>query len=74
MQSLASYLLGSRKISSYWLETERRPLIGRVISWFDYLWSNKQALDEDAVLGILPDQLKVKKIVIMPISLFRSTA
>jgi hypothetical protein len=31
----------------------------RVISWFDYLWSNKQALDEDAVLGILPDQLKV---------------
>jgi hypothetical protein len=42
-----------QSLASYWPEIERPLLIGRVISWFDYLWSNKQALDEDAVLGIL---------------------
>jgi hypothetical protein len=42
-----------QSLVSYWLEIERLILIGRVISWFDYLWSNKQALDDDAVLGIL---------------------
>jgi hypothetical protein len=59
MQPLASYWLEIYRIPSHWLKIERLLLIGRVISWFDYLWSNKQALDEDAVLGILPDQLKV---------------
>ena len=32
---------------------------GRVIKWFDYLWSNKQAFDEQSVLEMLPDKLKV---------------
>lgn len=32
----------------------------RVVKWFDYLWSNKQSLDEDAVTAILPDKLKAE--------------
>jgi len=35
-------------------------LEGRVIKWFDYLWSNKQSLDEQSVLEILPDKLKAE--------------
>ena len=33
----------------------------RVIKWFDYLWSNKQSMDEQSVLEMLPDKLKVKQ-------------
>lgn len=36
-----------------------RDLERRVIKWFDYLWSNKQSMDEESVLGTLPDKLKV---------------
>ncbi|ODN03246.1 Cyclic nucleotide-gated cation channel subunit A [Orchesella cincta] len=32
----------------------------RVIKWFDYLWSNKQSLDEGKVLDALPDKLKAE--------------
>ncbi|XP_066984411.1 cyclic nucleotide-gated cation channel subunit A [Macrobrachium rosenbergii] len=32
----------------------------RVIKWFDYLWSNKQSLDEEGVLRLLPDKLKAE--------------
>ncbi|XP_045116080.1 cyclic nucleotide-gated cation channel alpha-3-like isoform X2 [Portunus trituberculatus] len=32
----------------------------RVIKWFDYLWSNKQSLDEEGVLKSLPDKLKAE--------------
>ncbi|KAF2361169.1 Cyclic nucleotide-binding domain, partial [Trinorchestia longiramus] len=32
----------------------------RVIKWFDYLWSNKQSMDEDSVLKTLPDKLKAE--------------
>lgn len=32
----------------------------RVIRWFDYLWSNKQSLDEEGILGTLPDKLKAE--------------
>ncbi|XP_076057826.1 cyclic nucleotide-gated cation channel subunit A-like isoform X2 [Oratosquilla oratoria] len=32
----------------------------RVIKWFDYLWSNKQSLDEEGVLRSLPDKLKAE--------------
>ncbi len=32
----------------------------RVIKWFDYLWSNKQSMDEESVLGMLPDKLKAE--------------
>ena len=32
----------------------------RVIKWFDYLWSNKQSMDEEAVLGNLPNKLKAE--------------
>jgi len=31
-----------------------------VIKWFEYLWNNKQSLDEDQVMGMLPDKLKVR--------------
>ncbi|UYV81774.1 CNGA2 [Cordylochernes scorpioides] len=32
----------------------------RVIKWFEYLWTNKQSLDEQTVTGILPDNLKAE--------------
>lgn len=32
----------------------------RVIKWFDYIWSNKQSLDEKTILGNLPDNLKAE--------------
>ena len=32
----------------------------RVIKWFDYLWSNKQCMDEKSVLEMLPDKLKAE--------------
>uniref|UniRef100_A0A1I8FT36 Cyclic nucleotide-binding domain-containing protein n=1 Tax=Macrostomum lignano TaxID=282301 RepID=A0A1I8FT36_9PLAT len=32
----------------------------RVIRWFDYLWTNKQSLDEERILGTLPDKLKAE--------------
>ena len=32
----------------------------RVIKWFDYIWSNKQSMDEQSVLEMLPDKLKVR--------------
>ena len=31
-----------------------------MIKWFDYLWSNKQSMDEKSVLEMLPDKLKVR--------------
>lgn len=35
-------------------------LENRVIKWFEYLWTNKQSLDEDAVTSTLPDKLKAE--------------
>ena len=32
----------------------------RVIEWFEYLWSNKQSLDEQTILSTLPDKLKAE--------------
>ena len=32
----------------------------RVIQWFDYMWSNKQSLDEGRVMDTLPDKLKAE--------------
>ena len=32
----------------------------RVIKWFDYLWNNRQSLDEEGVLATLPDKLKAE--------------
>ncbi|XP_043247661.1 cyclic nucleotide-gated cation channel alpha-3-like [Amphibalanus amphitrite] len=32
----------------------------RVIEWFDYLWSNKQSLNEEDILATLPDKLKAE--------------
>ena len=32
----------------------------RVIKWFDYLWTNKQSLNEEGVLATLPDKLKAE--------------
>ncbi|GAU98446.1 hypothetical protein RvY_09593-1 [Ramazzottius varieornatus] len=37
-----------------------KELENRVIKWFDYLWSNKQSLDEESVLSTLPDKLKAE--------------
>lgn len=37
-----------------------KELESRVIKWFDYLWTNKQSLNEDEVLGALPDKLKAE--------------
>ncbi|XP_035215640.1 cyclic nucleotide-gated cation channel alpha-3-like [Stegodyphus dumicola] len=35
-------------------------LENRVIKWFEYLWTNKQSLDENAVTSTLPDKLKAE--------------
>ena len=35
-------------------------LESRVIKWFDYLWSNKNSMDEEMVLNMLPEKLKVQ--------------
>ena len=35
-------------------------LESRVIKWFDYLWTNKQSMDEESILGMLPDKLKAE--------------
>ena len=32
----------------------------RIIKWFDYIWTNKQSLDEEEVLSTLPDKLKAE--------------
>ena len=32
----------------------------RVIKWFDYLWTNKKAVDEREVLKFLPDKLRAE--------------
>ncbi|KAF8356780.1 tax-4 [Pristionchus pacificus] len=32
----------------------------RVIKWFDYLWSNKQSLNDESVLKVLPDKLQAE--------------
>lgn len=37
-----------------------KELEDRIIKWFDYLWANRQTLDEDAVTAILPDRLKAE--------------
>ena len=37
-----------------------RQLETRVIKWFDYIWNNKQTLDEEEILSRLPDKLKAE--------------
>ncbi|KAM9440699.1 cyclic nucleotide gated channel subunit alpha 2b isoform 2-T4 [Clarias gariepinus] len=37
-----------------------RTLETRVIKWFDYLWTNKKAVDEQKVLKNLPDKLRAE--------------
>ncbi|XP_053561433.1 cyclic nucleotide-gated cation channel alpha-3 [Bombina bombina] len=37
-----------------------KDLEGRVIKWFDYLWTNKKTVDEKEVLKNLPDKLKAE--------------
>ncbi|KAF8785190.1 Cyclic nucleotide-gated cation channel subunit like protein [Argiope bruennichi] len=51
MDGVKQYL-ESRKVS--------KELENRVIKWFDYLWINRQSLDEDDVISVLPDKLKAE--------------
>nr|XP_034967862.1 cGMP-gated cation channel alpha-1 [Zootoca vivipara] len=37
-----------------------KDLENRVIKWFDYLWTNKKAVDERKVLKYLPDKLRAE--------------
>lgn len=37
-----------------------RQLETRVIKWFDYVWNNKQTLDEEEILSRLPDKIKAE--------------
>ncbi len=46
----------------------------RVIKWFDYLWSNKQSLDEDQVLASLPEKLKAEIAIHVHIETLRRVA
>lgn len=45
-----------------WMKFRRvnKELEDRIVKWFDYLWANRQTLDEDAVTAILPDRLKAE--------------
>ncbi|XP_013783251.1 cyclic nucleotide-gated cation channel alpha-3-like [Limulus polyphemus] len=51
MDSIKQYM-EFRKVS--------KELENRVIKWFDYLWTNKQSLDEEAITSMLPDKLKAE--------------
>ncbi|CAG7722409.1 unnamed protein product [Allacma fusca] len=51
MDSIKQYM-DSRRVS--------KDLEKRVIKWFDYIWTNKQAVDENKVLAALPDKLKAE--------------
>ncbi|OQR72895.1 cyclic nucleotide-gated cation channel-like [Tropilaelaps mercedesae] len=51
MDSIKQYM-EFRKVS--------KELENRVIKWFDYLWTNKQSLDEERITGVLPDKLKAE--------------
>lgn len=51
MDSIKQYM-EFRKVS--------KDLENRVIKWFDYLWTNKQSLDEEAITSMLPDKLKAE--------------
>ena len=53
MDAIKSYMT-FRKVSA--------DLEKRVIKWFDYLWANKQSMDEALVLGMLPEKLRVQTI------------
>ena len=35
-----------------------RSLERRILSWFDYIWSNKHMLDEENMLSDLPEKLR----------------
>jgi cyclic nucleotide gated channel alpha 3 len=32
----------------------------RVVKWFDYIWSVNASLDEDSVLTVLPEKLRIE--------------
>ena len=49
-------------------------LENRVIQWFDYLWSNKQSMDEDSVLASLPEKLKAEIAIHVHIETLRRVA
>lgn len=48
--------------SSTFLSTTQvtKDLEKRVIKWFDFLWTNKKAVDEREVLKYLPDKLRAE--------------
>ena len=46
----------------------------RVIRWFDYLWANRQSMDEDAVMGSLPEKLKAEIAIHVHIETLRRVA
>uniref|UniRef100_A0A668A4E2 Cyclic nucleotide gated channel subunit alpha 1 n=1 Tax=Myripristis murdjan TaxID=586833 RepID=A0A668A4E2_9TELE len=48
-----------RRVMS-WLSRVTKDLEKRVIKWFDYLWTNKKAVDEREVLKFLPDKLRAE--------------
>ncbi|XP_005953626.1 cyclic nucleotide-gated channel rod photoreceptor subunit alpha-like, partial [Haplochromis burtoni] len=41
-------------------DTVTKDLEKRVIKWFDFLWTNKKAVDEREVLKYLPDKLRAE--------------
>ena len=46
----------------------------RVIRWFHYLWVNQQSMDEDSVLGTLPEKLKAEIAIHVHIETLRRVA
>ena len=45
-----------------------------MIQWFNYLWSNKQSMDEDSVLASLPEKLKAEIAIHVHIETLRRVA
>ena len=37
-----------------------KDLESRVIKWFDYMWNNKESMDEEIILSALPDKLRAE--------------
>ena len=46
----------------------------RVLRWFDYLWVNRQSMDEDSVMGTLPEKLKAEIAIHVHIETLRRVA
>lgn len=60
MCSPATRFVATSVLSSLFDLQVSKDLEKRVIKWFDFLWTNKKAVDEREVLKYLPDKLRAE--------------